>query len=87
MAAEARSTGRGVIGEIQAELWYYPVFVDRNNRQHRSAYGDRSIMRTVTRPKLETQHFLNLYKSARNIGFATLRESLVQADRRNSRSQ
>ncbi len=66
--ADAKSSGRGVIGQVQAELYYHPESY---------AWGRAtSIQRILTKPKIETQNFIVLEKESSRIALAVLREGL-----------
>ena len=71
--ANARSSGRGVVGQVQAEIWYAP-----NADPH--GYG-RAVKRTVTKPKFEEAAFRELDEHSRRIGFTALRYALIHAYR------
>lgn len=91
--AEARSSGRGVIGQIQAELYYgrVPYEQKRESRQLKNgttAYYDYSTKRTamhagasvqryVTTPKIEREKFMELDENARRIGLAVLHQNTM----------
>jgi hypothetical protein len=71
--ADAKSSGRGVIGQIQAELFYYPVY-DRPER-HYDKEG-KGVTRILTKPKIERERFIQLDETSRRIGFEVLKEAM-----------
>jgi hypothetical protein len=86
--ANARSSVKGSVGQIQAELYYRQV--DRRNRIERNTlkdgsvkeysrsrkqvtgYGGASIYRVITKPKLETTALIELPESAVRVKFGVL---------------
>ncbi len=66
MTADATSTGRGVVGQVQTALWYYPTY-----RYNGNSAGE-AIRRVVAIPRLEKQKFRELSETSRQIGFATV---------------
>ncbi len=73
LTADARSSGRGSIGQVQAEIWYM---------QARPAYDgalevDRSagspVARRITKPRLETTKFIEANERSRKMGMDVLR--------------
>ncbi len=79
----AFSTGRGVIGQISAELWYAPMPLDnKTNKPKRIPYqsihrnAGSSILRFVTKPKLEKEKFIELNNESRSIAFDVLKRSI-----------
>lgn len=89
LVANARSSGRGIIGQVQTELWYYPipdslssqVRKDGTVRFHTNTakYAGTSVRRVITKPKLETEKFRELDETARRIGFNTLRDAMLNS--------
>lgn len=100
LTASAISSGRGVIGQIVTELYYYPChrgLIKAGTVEHRTlksgeirtyvSKSDRTcsrgpdmgetIRRVVAEPKLERAKFIELDETARRIGFATLRHSMM----------
>jgi len=90
--ANAKSSGRGTIGQIQAELWYgrvgnvvTPSRKVLDNDQEAPAYIHKdvyktgtSIKRYLTRPKLEKDAFIDLEKKSKKIGFGVLKENMMR---------
>jgi hypothetical protein len=82
VTASARSTGRGEIGQIRAEAWYYPLMPHRtvNEARKKAYYKDRgaetgrAIGRIISRPILDTAMFQGLQKTSQQIA-ATVDES------------
>jgi hypothetical protein len=87
--AEARSSGKGTIGQIQAELWFNRVGANRNmvrdvveggslggGRKRTNGYGGASVLRRVTVPKIETTKFVELHETSRRIGLEVLRNAM-----------
>ena len=73
--AQATSTGRGAIGEIQAGLWYLPVtrHVASGNIQKRTVTnGGRSVVRIVTQPRFEEENFIRLSEDSERIALDVL---------------
>lgn len=72
----ARSSGQGVVGQVQAEIWYMP------NAHHTlySAYGG-AVERVVTKPKFEKTVFRELDTYSRRIGFTALQHALIHTYR------
>lgn len=91
--ANAMSTRKGFVGEIQTELWYYPInhFIRARNLAQASAISNKTnliaknsgsnaglpVRRAVAKPKIETQKFLALHESSKKIGFAVLRQAMA----------
>ena len=92
LLADARSTGRGIIGQIQAELWFSKVSVRTQLRKHYHKNGDilfyphwskntgnnggTSVKRRMTIPKIESDKFIELHETSRRIGFEVLRDAM-----------
>ena len=81
LTADARSSGRGSIGSIQAEMWYAPLIGKKdkdsaNYRRLRDSYG-RTINRVVTKPKIQAEKFEAVNKESRKIGFDQLRKGMM----------
>lgn len=90
--ANAKSSGRGIIGQIQSELWYGKVpighgfqtrtledgtvILSKRNYKQTYMHGGSSVQRYVTKPKIEAQAFLSLNESARKIGFEVLSRNM-----------
>lgn len=80
--AEARSSGRGTIGEIQSEIWYYPKHLKVNYKsggtggQAIDSSAGSSVCRIVARPKMEVENFAKLDETSRRIGLALLKNNL-----------
>lgn len=82
--AEATSTGRGVIGQIQAELYYFPVSLKRNYvSSSRQPYKDvtnaagSSVKRVVSKPEIASeQSFIELADTSRLIAYSVLRSNI-----------
>jgi hypothetical protein len=88
LMANAHSTGRGVVGQVQAEIWYGRVPTYRTSElrtlkdgsvslyhydnKQAANHGGMSVQRYITSPKLETGVFINLDENARRIGFQVL---------------
>lgn len=76
--AEAKSSGRGRIGQIQAEMWYYaaPRYVGRESgfRYSKKLVGGASVGRLVTLPRFEKRAFVELQEEARRIAFLALQQ-------------
>ena len=83
LTADAKSSGRGTIGQIQAELWYFPLTPQSNKagenyravNRFRDDYGD-TIKRIVTKPNFEAGRFASADAASRTIGFNQLREAM-----------
>jgi len=93
ITAQATSSRRKIIGEIQAEVWIAPVprqqqtslmtseerrALGMNSRTYATGQnGGSAIKRFVTSPKTETEAFNELHRSARAIGTKVTRKSLL----------
>jgi len=93
LTANAHSSGRGVIGQVQSELWYRRVrgtlretaytiaSGETRTYQHRgkktSDNGGRSIRRYIAVPKVEPSAFIELDETSRRIGMAVLRRNMM----------
>jgi len=79
LTANASSTGRGVIGQIATELYYYPCprQVHEDYNYSSGSLTGEAIRRVVAKPKLETSKFIELEKTARWIGLETLRKAMM----------
>jgi hypothetical protein len=109
LTATPKSSRPGRLGQIQAELWYYPVPVSIHTmkegtvvkshnelksgeksreyayltkrdytylRKNRSSSGE-SVRRVVTKPRVETERFIEHDAAARRIGFQLLRQQMM----------
>ncbi len=79
---EAYSTGRGMIGQIQAEMWYLPIAGRAKNGKlltNAATEGGRSVKRFITRPRYEKEQFIPLRNVSRRIGYEILRAELSSA--------
>jgi len=83
LTADAKSSGKGTVGQIQAEMWYYPMPLRVRSRSHgkitlrRDYSTGETLRRVVSRPRLEEEKFIELDATARRIGVSLLRQSLV----------
>jgi hypothetical protein len=93
LIADALSTGRGVIGQIQAEFWLCEVPRSNSvkiyslksgekrkfvhNYKQTHNYGGLSVRRVITKPKLEVEKFYELQENSRRIGFEVLRTQMM----------
>lgn len=77
---EAQSTGRGMIGQIQAEMWYTPISARTSNDGSPTEVlkidGGRTVKRFITRPRFEEKQFYQLRSVSRRIGYEVLKASL-----------
>lgn len=81
LLANAVSSGRGTIGQIQAGLWFLPVsHVERNGSITKltSGHGGRTIIRVVSNPKIETENFMQLQAESNKIAFSALQKAMMQ---------
>lgn len=85
--ANARSSGRGVIGEIQVGLWYLPVV--RYERAHTvkpskqtGLGGGLSVKRVVTQPRLETENFIRSHDESVRVALSALADAARRTARR-----
>lgn len=83
LMADAKSSGRGIIGHMQTELWYYPLsaIIGKNYNTGRvlkslSANGGLPIRRVVAKPKIGSETFIALNEHSRQIGFTVLRQAM-----------
>ena len=76
--ANAISTGRGVVGQIQAELFYYPVSVTGAAQyKNVSNTGGASVKRVVSKPVVTDEaSFVAVHKDAKRIAYSVLRNNL-----------
>lgn len=65
--AHAKSSGRGIVGQVQAEIWYQPA-VERNI--------GLPIHRTVTKPKYERENFQLLEEGSQRIALDSLQRAI-----------
>lgn len=85
--ADAKSSGRGVVGQISTEIWYKPVprysAISKLGKsysvKHANAYAGSSVTRTVAKPKMEIDRFIDLDEKARHVGFKVLARSMKHA--------
>ncbi|HSX53280.1 MAG TPA: hypothetical protein VLF90_02845 [Patescibacteria group bacterium] len=79
LTAEPKSSKPGILGQIQAELWYYPVpLYGKNKNSGRGRHGNHgeTIKRRATEPKMEKEKFIEHDKVARIMGSSLLREAM-----------
>lgn len=72
--AVASSTGRGKIGEINSEIWYFPVSLKQAEITHTPRHDDSlhsgsAVARVLTKPKLEKDNFNKVHADSKRIGF------------------
>lgn len=84
--ANAISSGRGIIGQLQAEIYYFPTSISwvsspNGSRIHKSTstHGGATVVRAIAKPKLETDNFIKLDLTAKRIGFEVLRNAMANA--------
>lgn len=75
-SADAKSTGRGVIGQIQAEIWYMMVLRDKSG-SFQLTRSNSPVFRRMTKPKLETEKFIEVHEDARKVGLQVLRQNMM----------
>ncbi len=74
--ANAHSTGRGDIGKISTELWYFPFRV-KPGMENRSVDNDgKVIKRVIAKPQFELDSFIELSETSRQIGFTLLQDAM-----------
>jgi hypothetical protein len=99
--ADASSSKGGVISQVQAEMWYYPLplnianagvtkhgsytlkdgtvaesfWTTKTARISDKASPSAALRRVITRPKTETDKFIEHDEAARRIGFSVLRNA------------
>lgn len=71
--ADAKTSGKGVIGQIQAGLWYGKVPPDEVGRPKAKTHGGRSVQRYVTKALLEKARIVTPPETSRRIGYHALR--------------
>jgi len=72
LTADAKSAGRGTIGQIQTAMWYWPLTV-------RSINGHGQVLnRKVAKPKIEKERFIALDARSRKIGFSVERKAVAR---------
>lgn len=79
LTANAKSSGRGTIGQVQAGLWYFPVGMQGvGNHQSRKSqsHGGRSVVRINTEPIIETKKFIGLERDSARIALDALRKAM-----------
>jgi len=88
LLCDARSSGKGVIGQVQTKLWYLPAPQYKDNtsptaRAHRytGAYGGRSVHRVVAKPRYEKEKFIQFDEDAKRVGLTVLRQMLLPVTR------
>jgi hypothetical protein len=81
MIADAISSGRGVVGELQLGLWYLPIGriwePAKGQQKNVSMNGGRSIVRVVTKPRHEPEAFMRLGKDSARIAVSALRQAML----------
>lgn len=83
--ADALSSGRGIIGQIQTEAFYIPTLrstyhrVDGSTTEHlNSTYsGGAAVTRRIAKPKFETENFINLHEQAVKRGREVLKSNML----------
>lgn len=82
LTADARSSGKGVIGQIQSEIWYAPVPLTTRRRGNgefkpaTQANAGMTVMRVAAQPKLERENFIEFDRAARRVGHEVLRQQI-----------
>lgn len=83
LLCDARSSGKGVIGQIQTKLWYLPSkqYVETTGQfakpvRMTSAYGGRTVHRVVAVPRYEKERFIQFDEAAKRVGFTVLRDAM-----------
>lgn len=75
--ADAKSSGRGTIGQILTEMWYYPLsFNAGQQRQRASNAGGCVVRRVVAKPIIEAENFQRLDEQSRRVGFKVLQSNM-----------
>ncbi len=89
--ANAKSTGKGTIGQIQAEIFYGGIATQtltsrtlKSGEVSRASYtfkqtvmhAGSSVQRYVTKPKIEDKLFIELDENSKKIGFEILRQNV-----------
>lgn len=82
--ASASSSGRGVVGQIEAELWYMPIGRSWQNPAHErragkksEIYAGMSVHRVVSKPVIKSENaFAELHNTSTTIAYEVLRENL-----------
>ncbi len=77
LTATATSTGRGTIGQVQAELFYFPVARTSFGGSQARNNGGSSICRALTAPIIEPENFVTLADDSRRIGIEVLRQAMT----------
>ncbi|MEK7070973.1 MAG: hypothetical protein AAB966_04150 [Patescibacteria group bacterium] len=77
--ADALSSGKGQVGQIQTEIYFCPR-VEYRSKSHnykpcRSFYGP--LNRVVLQPRIETERFIAFNEASRRIAFQVLREGMT----------
>lgn len=78
------SSSNGWQGQIQAELYYYPIpmIMSPYNTGHQkpSSYGGRNIHRVLSRPtQVAESEYFHHHEESKEIGFTVLREAMRHA--------
>ena len=80
-SALAKSTGRPALGLVQSELWYFPIARIDNGYgsayEHLKGNGGRSVIRVVTKPRLDTEIFELAHSQSKKIGYEVLRQQML----------
>ncbi|MBI4101174.1 hypothetical protein HY441_01715 [Candidatus Microgenomates bacterium] len=84
LAASGRSSGRGTIGSIQTEIWYYPLPLEIERRasgkdriRKNPVYRGQAIRRVVAVPKIDQVPWRDLDQTARAIGFRVSQQAML----------
>jgi hypothetical protein len=91
--ADAQSSGKGIVGQIQAEMWYMrapynehryirlnenkELVVRTSSSFSTGNHGGAIVYRRITKPKLEKDAFIRADAESRKIGWAVLREAMT----------
>jgi hypothetical protein len=81
LVADALSTGKGTVGEVQLGMWYVPTarkWDSRRGPQKQSMHtGGRTVMRILTQSRLEKESFIRLGKDVARIALSDVRNSML----------
>ena len=77
--ADAHSSGKGIIGQIQSEMWYLRAPASRGSWFYvdTSTSSGSAVVRRVTKPKLERDRFVEADENAKKVGLQVLRKNMT----------
>jgi hypothetical protein len=80
LTADAKSSGRGVVGQIQGYLWYASTdahyVADAKGRTIKHTYSAGGVRRIFHGPRYEKEQFITFQHHSEAIGFTVLRDAM-----------